>query len=367
MSVPSNLVLAVTMCFAAGVGVADEPDAQTAIERMLAAVGGRERIEALDNLAVRADCTGPGGEFTTEVVSMTGGRTWFRQLSDRGAMELLRDGRTGWHRNAETGERTPLDEGQLFFVAGHEFHLLVLEVDRRFTSHELRGPDEVDGRACTRVAMKDPHGQPASICVDDETGLPLELVQQPPAEFGPDAIRIRFGDWETIGGIRYFRSFVLDHGDSRFTYDYTSIEPGGGHPALFEPDAAELLRLHEQVLQAHLEGDLEAWLDDESEDYVLANRGEITRPTRQERAEQIGPYLDSTRFSEYRDLVPPVVRVSDDGSLGWVIAQVRVAGEQTAADGTTRSFETVWAWIELYENRDGRWLRVGNVSNRRPS
>ena len=59
----------------------------------------------------------------------------------------------------------------------------------------------------------------------------------------------------------------------------------------------------------------------------------------------------------------PAARVSRDGSLGWVIVQVRARGLQTTATGSTEVLEFTSAWIELYEKRDGRWLRIGNVSN----
>jgi hypothetical protein len=65
-------------------------------------------------------------------------------------------------------------------------------------------------------------------------------------------------------------------------------------------------------------------------------------------------------------MIPPVVRVSNDNSLGWVIAQVRAAGVQTTKDGASRPLSFESAWIELYERRDGKWLRVGNVSNFTP-
>lgn len=38
-------------------------------------------------------------------------------------------------------------------------------------------------------------------------------------------------------------------------------------------------------------------------------------------------------------------------------------GERKGADGETHRLELTSAWIELYEKRDGRWLRVGKVSN----
>lgn len=137
-------------------------------------------------------------------------------------------------------------------------------------------------------------------------------------------------------------------------------------PASRKSDAEELLTLHADALRAHLESDVELLFEDEADDHVVANRGEISTPTTAERREFLGPYLKQTRFSIYRDRVPPIVKVSADGSLGWVIAQVEARGEYTAENGNVQPLEFVSAWIELYEKRDGRWLRVGNVSSFKP-
>ena len=131
-------------------------------------------------------------------------------------------------------------------------------------------------------------------------------------------------------------------------------------------DAAQLIAAHEQVIQAHLQKDVASWLAGEADEYVVANRGSIAYPTKAERAAVRQPYLAQTEFSEYRDLVPPIVKVSDDGTLGWLIAQVKVVGMRTPPDGQAINFEATWAWIELYEKIDGRWLNTGNLSNEKP-
>ena len=138
------------------------------------------------------------------------------------------------------------------------------------------------------------------------------------------------------------------------------------YPRSTGDDTARLLALHAEVMKAHRLGNVELILRAESQDYVVANRGEISRPTVEQRRARLGPYLGSTRFDEYLDVAPPTVVVSRDGTLGWVIVQVRARGEQTAANGTRQpiAFESVW--IELYEKRGTEWLRVGNVSNFKP-
>ena len=129
---------------------------------------------------------------------------------------------------------------------------------------------------------------------------------------------------------------------------------------------AQLLALHEEAMQAHRESNVDLLLRAEAPDTISANRGQITQPTLDVRRARFQQYLGATRFSEYIDLVPPVVRVSNDGSLGWVIAQVRAAGVQTTQDGGSQPLTFESAWIELYERRDGTWYRIGNVSNFKP-
>lgn len=131
-------------------------------------------------------------------------------------------------------------------------------------------------------------------------------------------------------------------------------------------DEDQLLVLHEEVLRAHRESNIDLLLEAEEDGYVVSSQGGVSHPDRDARRQMLGPYLKSTRFSAYRDQIPPVVKVSNDGSLGWVVAQVEARGEQTAPDGTVLPVEFVSSWIELYEKRGGRWLRVGNVSNFKP-
>ena len=141
------------------------------------------------------------------------------------------------------------------------------------------------------------------------------------------------------------------------------------HRALSESpasDEARLLELHRQGIEAHLERDVDKLMAAEAADAVVVSRGEISRPTLDERRAMFESYFSSTGFETYRDMVEPIVRVSEDGTLGWVIVQVEASGEQTTPSGEAREFEFQSAWIELYEKRDGEWLRVGNVSNFAP-
>lgn len=131
-------------------------------------------------------------------------------------------------------------------------------------------------------------------------------------------------------------------------------------------DEAALLAIHGAVLQAHLDRDPEAWTALETDTVLVGSRGEVFRAGREERLAMRRRYLGATRFHEYRDLQPPVVRVSGDRSIGWVLAQVGIAGVQEKAAGGVDSLAGTWAWIETYERVDGRWRMSGNVSTAKP-
>ena len=145
-----------------------------------------------------------------------------------------------------------------------------------------------------------------------------------------------------------------------------SCVTGASSPASAAADRERLLQLHAEVMRAHRESNVDIILENEPQDYVVADRGEISHPTIEQRRAHLGRYLAATRFTEYVDSVPPIVAVSRDGTSGWVIVQVRARGEQTDEAGARKPLAFESAWIELYEKRQDRWFRVGNVSNFKP-
>ncbi|HEX8112522.1 MAG TPA: hypothetical protein VF516_32550, partial [Kofleriaceae bacterium] len=90
--------------------------------------------------------------------------------------------------------------------------------------------------------------------------------------------------------------------------------------------------------------------------------GELSRITPEIGRARFQRYLERAEFSRYEDLVAPIVRVSADGTVGWVIAQVRVEGTYREDDGVRTPLDTTWAWVELYEHAAGGWRMTGIAS-----
>ena len=211
--------------------------ALSVVRRSIEALGGPEAIRSVKSLRVQATCSGPRGPFETEVLSYRPESTLFRQESDRGSVEMVVVGDVGWTRDRESGEIKPLSAGMRSFVRSHEFHLLVLEMDQRYSDHAQADPDsDQEGGSpahCQLIEMRDRLNLPVSVCIASDTNLPARMTVTPAAEFGDDVIRITFEDWKRIDGVMYFHSFTLYQGEDEFRYKYQSIQPNGVDPSIF--------------------------------------------------------------------------------------------------------------------------------------
>ena len=138
--------------------------------------------------------------------------------------------------------------------------------------------------------------------------------------------------------------------------------PAAGDAADLEAEKRKLLAVHEEFKAAHVRGDAETILQRLAEDYVRVSRGEVSHPEHGDMAARMQDYLGRTTFSEYRDLRAPIVRVSDDGTRGWVIVELQARGVQKGPEGTEEPLEFVCAWISLFEKRGGEWVTTGDVS-----
>ena len=81
-------------------------------------------------------------------------------------------------------------------------------------------------------------------------------------------------------------------------------------------DERRLLAIHEAGLKAHMDGNVDALLAFQADDFLLVDRGEISSLSKQDVRDFLGPYLASTKFEFYRDKVPPPVKVSQEGQRG---------------------------------------------------
>ena len=119
-----------------------------------------------------------------------------------------------------------------------------------------------------------------------------------------------------------------------------------------------LLAIHRAGIRAHVERNPDAIVERHADDFVSASRGKISRRTVAETREFFTKYFDGASYPQYEDAEEPVVKISDDGSMAWIMSRLRV--RRVEKSGQEGSF--VYAGIMVYEKRDGRWMRIANVS-----
>jgi len=127
-------------------------------------------------------------------------------------------------------------------------------------------------------------------------------------------------------------------------------------PVDLERERVALLELHASVRRAHFETDAARLVANDAEEWVNIRDGTITRCRREDVADFFRTYFEGATYHEWDDVEPPIVRVSDDGTLAWMIVHVRV--RRTKGD---RELRFDYAGIETYEKRGGRWVKVVEV------
>lgn len=125
---------------------------------------------------------------------------------------------------------------------------------------------------------------------------------------------------------------------------------------------ADLVRIQALQRRAHLEKNVDLLTSIFADDFISVSNGVISRPNREESRARFQAYFDSVEFVAWDDITPPVIRVSPDGSLGYVLVHKRVRLREVS---TGQERETEFAWVEIYERKQGPWQLTMVVSTRK--
>ena len=133
-----------------------------------------------------------------------------------------------------------------------------------------------------------------------------------------------------------------------------------------ERDRAQLLRLHDVARTAHLEKRADLMVASFDDSLRSVARGVVTIASPEENRTRMQAYFDRSTFQAWDDLEPPYLRISPDGRMAWKIVRKRV--RLTAPDSTGRPVaeDVVYAWVEIYEKPQDRWILKAVASTDRP-
>ena len=125
---------------------------------------------------------------------------------------------------------------------------------------------------------------------------------------------------------------------------------------------SEIRELHRNMIQAHWDKNIPWFTQDIAKNYMSIKNGDISYPTVEEIQDQFSNYLPNTTFSQYEDLMEPIIEVANDGSIAWSLVRVKIAGKRKMEDKTIADLDFTCAWITMYNHIGDKWIRKGEIS-----
>ena len=131
-------------------------------------------------------------------------------------------------------------------------------------------------------------------------------------------------------------------------------------------DYKQLLQLQRQQREAHINKNPEMLVSMFSEDFISVDSGSINRPTGKESRNRFQAYFDNVEFIAWDNIEEPVIRISSDGTMAYIIVHKRVHLRIPSADRENSESRNVFAWMETWEKRNGEWKMTAIASTDRP-
>jgi hypothetical protein len=129
-----------------------------------------------------------------------------------------------------------------------------------------------------------------------------------------------------------------------------------------EQEKETLRKLCERGLQAHLEYNAEKMLASSAQQWYDLRDGTVILRTKDEMLPEVEQYLKNTHFLEYEEVTPPIIQVSKDASMAWIISEIRVRALQKQPDGAESDLAFRCSWVSVFEKQEGGWAQVVNAS-----
>ncbi len=182
-------------------------------------------------------------------------------------------------------------------------------------------------------------------------------------------ILFKFADWRRVSGAELPFAVEIDDGKRIFQYQFIEIKFNEGSVAAHRaPDSVltdeqQLLRCHRVIMDGHLFGITDGIKAQQSDTMAMLNAGEIFMVKGKQPEPMIDRIMATRDYTVYDDLIRPKVEVSDDGTLGWVIATIYAKGVRFDEQGKPADpLEFTCSWVELYEKVDDDWKLKGIAS-----
>ena len=212
------------------------PPAQTVIDRHIAAIGGREAIQALHSVAMKGSLTVPanGMAGTIEVFAARPNKSLVKTTLG-GLGEILEgfDGTVGWSKSAMTGPMLATGEelAQKAFDAQFDG---TLGIASRYESIRTVERTTFEGKPVFKVALTRKGGGDDIDFYDVETGLKAGGIIERKNPMGTIAVTVALSDYKKFGDLLQPTVLKQRMTGVEMITTFTSVEYNSVDPSVFE-------------------------------------------------------------------------------------------------------------------------------------
>lgn len=125
-----------------------------------------------------------------------------------------------------------------------------------------------------------------------------------------------------------------------------------------QADQAAIESILDADKAAHLSSDATLMAPHLAETLIEVSAGEVASRSREDILSFFRGYFEGAVFHEWTDTHPAIIRISDDGTLAWVIRRVRA--DREAPNGERSQYTS--AYTATYRKSAGQW-RMTSVTS----
>ena len=130
--------------------------------------------------------------------------------------------------------------------------------------------------------------------------------------------------------------------------------------------AARIRQLLDEERRAHLARDASHLVSLFADDFMGIDAGRVTRPSRAESLARFQAYFDASEFLAWDDVEPPLIRISADGSMAYIVVRKLVHRIVRGGHADGQEEKATFAWMEAWERVDDRWALKAIASTVEP-
>jgi ketosteroid isomerase-like protein len=130
-----------------------------------------------------------------------------------------------------------------------------------------------------------------------------------------------------------------------------------------EKERYALIRRHIQDRKAHFEKDIATLLSGIADEQINLRDGRVITSSRADAKNRFTNYFGQVaEFLHWDDLQQPIIRISQDGTMAWMINRIRL--HYRSVDN--EEADMICAWLMVYEKQNDDWVAVANASTFSP-